>query len=1386
MNIENIYVPRHLSWIDEKGEKILVSEVDLLTNYSRPIVILGEPGMGKTRLMKKLGESPDWQYFRATKFLRQQDNSIQEGLQLIIDGLDEVAAMEDGDPLHNILKKLVACGNPPFIISCRVAEWRGATARIDIEEHYGHSPIRLSLVPLTKEEATEILIAYDVATHKAKESIDQLCSSDLETYFQNPLNIEFVATTLKKQGYLPETKSDLLNYATIALCQETNEIHANSLLATLSEEEVRDVAGCMMAAMLLAGMEGISLTQAASATFRLSEISDLVDFKNAKAVLTSRLFRELKDPSITSKDSASFISLHRTVAEFLGARWLVNQIESNDNPNQVARRLLGLISAEGGVPASLRGLHAWLPKFSPERLGPKVIAQDPYGILRYGDGDHLSASQASQIIQDLRQVALYDPFFRYDWREALSTKGLARIELVDQIRHIIRSSDEPPQLRSLLIDAIKGAKVAMHLMPDLKSILLDTTREFAERKKACVALVQIENHMIDWPSELRRLSELSDDESNRLVIQLIPEIGIDKFNEEQIAEAVVAHVGIPNKESDDNNEPDDNKEFDDNSFRSYESLRNLEANIPDKRIKALLIQLARIVSKYRDSETWWKTDYKGVNRRLSRFTRNLISALLKHDSNSIQPEELWSWMRILWSEREYHIQNSVGECELICKDDRLRLGIQRLALFAPGTEDVFRLQHFYLRNFCKSLLLSNKDAQIHLRELVERANHAERKRWFALVDMFRRDDDELIPEAVQKIARPYAKGDQDLVDFLTKKPKSQEQFDWKKKQKKRIRKLERRKKKKFEEARKQYSLHIDEVRSGELQWILHPAQAYFGMFRDLETDCEPSKRISKWLGDDICQASLIGFEAVLNRPDLPTVEQIVEGYANSRVWYFAFPMLAAVCQRYLSGKTFEDMSTDLVMSLAILAEHESSILSENCSGLSELLNAQLQQNGQSYETYLRQKFELMLAAKVSHIPGLYQFIRDDNERPLSTQLSLEWLTKFPNLPLKIVNELVDCVISSPISERERAWSELGEIVEKRLEKLIAIGQSSQDQNNVEEEKVWRSAQFLLDFETAVYHIPDITEENKDWLWSLTNKYCDHHYHHIIQTIPVTIEQLKWIVMNFRKFWPQVGRPEGVMTGVTNDWDATELLVRLIYQIAKEPTNEAVSALSELREMSRDGYTNYILSAIAQNRRARIEAKFKSPTISQIKSVLTDGRPESATDVQSIVLEKISELQDRLRGDPLDLVNNFYSDKGDPRREIDCRNQMLIAMGELPYHIKSPTEFNMPQGRRSDAGFTFGDIEIPLEAKGQWHRYVWTAATDQLDRYYCKTSKSASKGIYVVFWFGKNVPKGKRLKLPPDSGQRPDSPEDMRVALQALIPSERRSDIEIVVLDVTRE
>jgi len=229
---------------------------------------------------------------------------------------------------------------------------------------------------------------------------------------------------------------------------------------------------------------------------------------------------------------------------------------------------------------------------------------------------------------------------------------------------------------------------------------------------------------------------------------------------------------------------------------------------------------------------------------------------------------------------------------------------------------------------------------------------------------------------------------------------------------------------------------------------------------------------------------------------------------------------------------------------------------------------------------------------------------------------------------------------------------------------------------------------------------------------------------------------------------------------------------------------ATSTLINLRDMPEDGYTVHIQAAIARQHRNRLESRFSNPLSADLKAVLHDDPPKSAVDVQVIVLEQLGKLQKKLQGDPFNIVNNFY-DGPKPKTENECRDQMLIALGELPFGIQSPPEAAMPQGKRGDAAFTYLDIAVPLEAKGQWHKDVWTAASTQLDRLYASDYRAASKGIYVVFWFGPDAPAGKRLKKPPAGVTDPTNAEEMQASLQETVPAHRQGDIKVVVLDLTR-
>ncbi len=1355
------YIKRNLSYTDEKHKTKLISEKELLSCDRNAIVVLGEPGMGKTRLLHELENQFDGKFTTAISFLRQSHDQIPKDMFLIIDGLDEIATVEDGDPLHKVLRCLNASGNPPFIISCRSAEWDNVVASIDIQDEYGFLPFVLTLEPLSNDDVEEFLTEA-LGNSQAKKTLNQFELAGLELLLHNPLNLEFVISIVKNQCGVPTSRSELLNQATKVLCEERNIRHRRSshTLAQLPVEGVLDAAGEVMAIALITGKSEISIEAASEEKLYLPELGSSSNIEMINASLRhSRLFRTTNDKVFTP--------IHRTVAEFLGARWLAKEIENHQYQHRTAMRFLHLISHEAGVPASLRGLHAWLPKFSPQILGPMVIDQDPYGILRYADGDSLSVTQAKRLIQNLRQFWQNDPQFQDYWWERNSVRALVQVELVDEIQSIICNSDErePLHLRVLLLKAVKEGDIAKQLSPTLETILLDSKREFVERSLAGEALCQIVHYNNYWTDQIKLLSGKGDYDSTRLAVDLITEVGAEKFEVEQIAMAIIAFTGILTTD------------LVDREDRHYGFLLNLQRNIkgiPQKRISELLDELAKVILKLHDPMKWWETDYHKDLSTIADFAIPLISTILNKQTKSIEPEQIWFWIRALWSGWHQYPAEHKSVCQSVCDNNNLRIGIQRLALFEPDTEEHFHDCLHRLTEICTAFTISKDDARIHLSELVKRNHSGERIRWIYLIETLRSGDC-FIPAEIQEIAKPYAMEDQELMNLLVEQPKVPESTESQKRYRRSLQTQKIEQQEQLNEIRTRYAQNIDVIRRGALPWILNPAKAYLGMFRNLRNDLQPSERISAWLGEVLKDAVLEGFEATLNRKDLPSTGQIATDFSQSKASNFAFPMIAAAGERYLNGTKFDDLPYDLISALGAISDNGLQNLEEHLTGLNASLYAELRKDKEKYQAHLRRMIEPILESNSSHITGLYRLTHQDFEQPNLLNLGFEWLERYPNLPLRITRELIYGVFRAISGSESQISNRLATLSKVRLQRTTT---------GSDEEKFWRSVQFSVDFETAIFSIPNIKKQNRDLLWSLTQLIYRPTVFEGEWLFPVQVAQLKWLVSNFRYHWPKYEIKPGLSMGSTNPEDATVLIIEAINRISKEPSNEARSALTELREMDRDGYTNYVLSAIAANNRKRITEYFVPPSLSDLKKVLSNGSPISAADVQAIVLDKLIQLQERLRGDDKNPVNNFY-DHGKPRNEIECCNQLLILLHELPFGIQSKPEVIMPKKKRSDAAFTYGAIEIPMETKGQWHKSVWNAATTQLDRFYIANYRSASKGIYIVFWFGKDAPKGKRIKRPPHGLMKPETPEDMQIALQLLIPLERRADVAVFVLDVTK-
>ena len=107
---------------------------------------------------------------------------------------------------------------------------------------------------------------------------------------------------------------------------------------------------------------------------------------------------------------------------------------------------------------------------------------------------------------------------------------------------------------------------------------------------------------------------------------------------------------------------------------------------------------------------------------------------------------------------------------------------------------------------------------------------------------------------------------------------------------------------------------------------------------------------------------------------------------------------------------------------------------------------------------------------------------------------------------------------------------------------------------------------------------------------------------------------------------------------------------------------------------------------------------------------------------------------------------------------------------------------MPDASRCDLLCTIGEMDLPIEIKGQWHKDLWNAACVQLEGNYSRNYRAEGRGVYLVLWFGKvphwNPPGIRTLgKL--------DGPSDLLEVIRKRSPQEISAKTNLFVLDLKK-
>lgn len=218
MTVPLSFIERRLRRLDPPaGADPIIGQADVGVLATSVVVVLGDPGAGKSVLMEGLGAAPGATFVRATSLVRMADPATRLGTfdRIVVDGVDEVASAVSGGGVDAVLSKLSALGNPNCILSCRAADWRGAADRRKLADDYGGDAIMLVLQPFDREDAARFL-AVRFSSINAELALTHLDKRGLQSIYGNPLTLRLLGEAVAAGQPLPDSRGELLSIAVMS------------------------------------------------------------------------------------------------------------------------------------------------------------------------------------------------------------------------------------------------------------------------------------------------------------------------------------------------------------------------------------------------------------------------------------------------------------------------------------------------------------------------------------------------------------------------------------------------------------------------------------------------------------------------------------------------------------------------------------------------------------------------------------------------------------------------------------------------------------------------------------------------------------------------------------------------------------------------------------------------------------------------------------------------------------------------------------------------------------------------------------------------------------------------------------------------------------------
>ena len=1324
-----------------------LTEEELLEKHNI-IIVLAEPGAGKTELLKslanQLGIIP-----RKAKEFKYLSNTIQVDA-LVLDAFDEIAKL-DQSAVDDILFRARETKAKQVILASRSSEWEEARSKV-VERCFGSKPAIVRILPLNVEQQKAIF-ENCVPSEDFQLFKNEVEKFDLLPLLGNPQFLKLFADAFVQSGRRFTTKHGIFKDAVDRLAQEANDYVVQKNRPPIGK--IVSFAEEIFAKLLLSGADGIGVSEIPGERL-YPKITSLCGDTGTlvSSLIDSRLFK----PAL-SEDKHE--PVHRMIAEYCAANYLAKRLDSPADLLSL-RRCLSIIAPNDVVRDELRGLVGWLAAFGSKEIQETIIDIDSYAVLANGDPSLLVDSSKRRLMHQLRKVADSDPHFRREdrWR-TFSVAGFFSDALLDEFRQEIIDVHDS-EYRDLLLELLESSGQAKLLSKELSRLMLNSEASFQAKFLAHRNLLTIDNY--DFRADCLKLIEEGNLKSLKIAAKFLIAKETYFADRELLLLFLKGCLGLyspPKAEG-------RRRVIGERYF-----IHKLVQTISLEDVVWLLNELVpEVVCKCSANAAYVCECRNGISKIVGRLLDRYFELRDDADDSAI----LWKWMKNL----NFHKSTFPGaskSVEELKKNTSLRQGIHRHAFEGVSSSDeAWKIKHENLSYFScchDGLHFTTNDCLAIVDHAYEKGNVG---LWISFFPSHNIYSKEHKRNDLRFHMRKQATEKPDFMKAWMVKVRSDRQSNKKYRKENYLNsyrhRKHRRERNEIEASNRQHlQENQDLIERGEhYGWLEYFAPYYLQKSESLEEIVDDATLPERALANGL----------PFIEKNLPSLSELVNLRRSSKLHCIEEILYASCLAIYKQEGSLERISKNTLTILKAISHSYRDYNNEDEEDcFDKELNRRLFQDISDIETFVQNYLEPLLTGCGEDSYEVGYFVDDPVFAPLFPSLALKWLESYPMMPKPVLKRLFKlCALQA-----DRV--DLVALIKHRCEEFKDSEWDESDDRLKHRQAFWYLRYFFFINEDLDF-VSNWFKSDPNLIFSI-NGFTDPVFKDECSCAPpLTASKVFMILDCFVEKWPKVHLPDSWGTDSPNKERAYRALKNIFWYIKQDEPDQAIYVLNRIIEDQRfEDFRNDALSIRASAIRKIALREFQPPTPEEIVAFLDDYQLTTVEDLRVFLLEKLEEYQKRIDGGEFDSVDVFYENGNHVDEPTACKR----VADHLSPHLKAldmltVKEHQLKNSKRCDITATKtldGKSRLlVIEAKGQWHEDLFSAAKTQLHERYSNHQDAENQGIYLVFWFGDNE------KIEGRKNKSIKSATDLKDRIIKEMPEDIVNCIDVFVLDLSRK